>query len=73
MSEMITHNRAELAAAIKAVPHDEASTIEARTAQDKLLCKYTFHGAAAYTAEQYDRHLRRIARNVLNTPAAIWR
>jgi hypothetical protein len=76
-AHMVTTNKAQLMAAIKAVPFnaDTSTVIEAVNDRNELLCRYKFPpGYKRFgLAYAHDAHLRRIARNVSKTPASMWR
>ena len=86
---MVTTNRAQLAAAIKAVPNGSITIVDAINESGERLIRYTFKGARRtlnkvlcdrdrehinqHNDKKYAMHLRSIARNVMKTPAAYWR
>ena len=70
---MTTANRAQMAAAIKAVPYNAHTVIEAISDTGKVLVRYVFSNTSSRTPLAFDYHLRRLARNVMKTSADIWR
>ena len=76
---MMTTNKAQLMAAIQAVPHDSKRTlvIVAISTAGRVLARFTFPRASErlrhHDAETYERHLRRTVANVRRTPASLWR
>ena len=77
-ADMITTNRAQMAAAIKAVPHDQHTVIEAISRAGEVLVRYTFPGLgnsrhSISPCGYHEKHIKRLARQVMKTPAAAWR
>ncbi len=74
-ADMVTTNRAQLAAAIAAVPIDCDTVIEAISKDGRVLCRYAFpHGGKRTRNPKYhEAHVKQLARNVMKTPANIWR
>ena len=71
-ADFITCNRAQMVAAIRAVPYLQTTVIEAVNKFGRVLVRYTFPGIA--TGRSYhERHINKLARKVLSTPAAAWR
>ncbi len=73
---MITTNRAQMQAAIKAVEYGRVTVIIAVNETGRTICKYTFDtgkSSLLRTVEGFEKHLHKISRNVARTPAHIWR
>ncbi len=69
----VTTNRAELAAAIKAVCYDVSCTvIDAVDSTGKILARFKFK-TTLRNPEDFEKHLRTLARQVMKTPVEVWR
>ena len=72
-ADMVTLNRAQMAAAIKAVPYRQRTIIEAINNGGRVLVRYTFPGKLNTDKRYHERHINKLARQVMKTPAAAWR
>lgn len=70
---MVTTNRAQLAAAIKAVDAHSHTIIEAFNDAGQRLVRYTFKNRGCVHPAVFEAHLKKAARNVMKTPASYWR
>ena len=72
-ADFITCNRAQMAAAIRAVPYLQPTVIEAVNKFGRVLVRYTFPGNLTMGRSYHERHINKLARKVMTTPAAAWR
>lgn len=73
---MQTENKAQLMAAIRAVPNEPGhlTIIDAMSAEGGRLARYTFPDISRRVdAEAHQRHRNGIAAKIRRTPAALWR
>lgn len=72
-ADFVTTNRAQMVAAIKAVPYGVRTVIEAVNKTGHVLVRYTFPGDVAFDRRYHERHMNKLARQVLSTPVVAWR
>ena len=72
-ARMVTCNRAQMAAAIKAVEFGEKTVIEAIDNKNKVLVRYTFPKRDHGLRRDFEKHIRKLSRAVMKTPAVAWR
>ena len=76
---MVTTNKSQLMAAIKAVAYDQLTIIDAVNKFGDRIARYSFdrvsgaHRVTYYTVAVFEKHLRKVAGRIRKTPAACWR